>query len=130
TRAAGAPGPRRWRWQCRRARRGPRKRRRWWRRACPSRRRPTPPGPVSPPSCPGTFFPAAAPAMPGRPRDRLERQQLVTQGFVVPQAGGGAAEADGAFLQHVDAVGQGQQELGVLLGKQDGQTLVLEPGDL
>src|SRR5207247_11399104 len=55
-----------------------------------------------------------------------ERQQLVTEGLVVTQAGGGAAEADGALLQHVRAVGQGQRELGVLLGQQDREALALE----
>src|SRR5207244_13170480 len=59
-----------------------------------------------------------------------ERQQLVAERLVVPQGGGGAAEAKRALLQHVDAVGERQRELDVLLGEQDGQALALEPGDL
>src|SRR5439155_456010 len=58
---------------------------------------------------------AEKPAEPGAPRPprghRLERQQLVAKGVVVAQRGGRAAEADGALLQHVDAVGETQREL-------------------
>src|SRR5262245_51397035 len=60
----------------------------------------------------------------------LERQQLVAQRLVVAQRGGGAAEPDRAFLQHVDAIRQAQRKVGVLLGEQDRQPFGLEPRDL
>src|ERR1043166_2333999 len=60
----------------------------------------------------------------------LEGEELVAKGGVLAQAGGRAAEPDRAFFQHIDAVGQRQRELRVLLGQQDRQPLPLEPGDL
>src|SRR6058998_635505 len=60
----------------------------------------------------------------------LERQQLVAQRLVVAQGGGGAAEADGPLLEHVDAVREAQRELRVLLGEQDREAGGLEPRDL
>src|SRR5919106_2423592 len=72
-------------------------------------------------------------ATPGRhriPRDASDRQQLMPEGLVVAQPVGGAAEANGSLLQDVDAIGQSERELDVLLGEQDRQPLALETRDL
>src|SRR5919108_1250716 len=60
----------------------------------------------------------------------LEREKLLAERGVISQARGRSAELDGSLLQHVDAVGERQRELGVLLGEQDGETVRLEPRDL
>ena len=59
-----------------------------------------------------------------------EREQIAAKRLVVAQRRGEAAEADRALLEDIDPVGEGERELHVLLGEQDGQTLALEPRDL
>jgi hypothetical protein len=45
----------------------------------------------------------------------------VAQRLVVAELGGGAAEADGALLEDVDAVGEGEGELDVLTTRTTGR---------
>src|SRR3954447_7986168 len=61
---------------------------------------------------------------------RLEREELLAERGVITQPRGRSAELDRALLEHVDPVGQRQREVGVLLGKQDGESLALQPPDL
>src|SRR5262245_2847806 len=60
----------------------------------------------------------------------LEREQLVTECLILAQARGRPAEPYRALFQHVDAVGESQREVDVLLGQQDRQASALEQRDL
>src|SRR5262245_18403295 len=59
-----------------------------------------------------------------------ERQVLVANGLVLAERARRALVTDVPFLEHVDAVGQRQREVHVLLGEQDREPLTLEPSDL
>jgi hypothetical protein len=59
-----------------------------------------------------------------------KRQVLLADPVVAPERSGGALVADVPLLEHVHAVGEVEAELDVLLGEEDGQPVVLEPGDL
>src|SRR5262245_36792076 len=64
------------------------------------------------------------------PYQKLEGEVLCTDGLVLPEGLDGSVVADVALLQDVDAVGEVEAEVHVLLGEQYGQTVALEPADL
>src|SRR5881409_3064948 len=59
-----------------------------------------------------------------------ERQVLLADRGVLAELARAALVADVPLLEHVDAVGEGEREVHVLLGEQDRQPLGLEPTDL
>jgi hypothetical protein len=62
-------------------------------------------------------------------RDRVTRQEPVTQRGVVALFGGRAGMADAAFSQDVDAVGEGQREIDPLLDQQDRDAVSFQRAD-
>src|SRR5262245_53195030 len=61
---------------------------------------------------------------------RSERQVLLADRGVLAELARGALVADVALLEHVDAVGEVEREIHVLLGEQDREPVGLEPADL
>src|SRR5688572_33305913 len=73
---------------------------------------------------------AAIMATPTTRGQNLEGEELLAERGVIPQPCGRSAELERALLQHVDAVGERQRELRVLLGEQDGEPFVSQARDL
>src|SRR5262249_9763661 len=64
------------------------------------------------------------------PYQKSEGEVLGADGLVLPEGLDGSVVADVPLLQDVDAVGEVEAEVHVLLGKQDGEAVALEPADL
>ena len=70
----------------------------------------------------GTRFP--------RLRTLLHRQILLQHHFILPHIRGAPLELHFPFLEHVNPIAQGEDEVEVLLGEEDGEPVLAQGIDL